>query len=95
MAELTHFFGLVICVFYNDHGTPHVFVRRGRSKPWIAAANIAIADGALINGDLASADLRRVRRWLAAHRAAAQAAWDFARVGIRPGRIAPTIRGCR
>jgi hypothetical protein len=86
MSELTRFYGLVIALYYNDHGRPHIHVRPlGRRE----GAKVDVRNGEIIVGKLRRSELDLVRAWLVIHRQEVFDAWNRAQSGLTPGKIAP------
>jgi hypothetical protein len=78
MAKISEFFGLLVILYYRGetgkHNRPHIHtVKQGHFCTY------AIDDGTLLEGQPAPADRKRVRKWLARHRAEVMAAWELAR----------------
>lgn len=70
---ISRFYGVLISMYYNDHGLPHVHVRCGGQR-----ASIEIRTG-LVRGDLAPAVRRRVLEWLSLSRPELLDNWERAR----------------
>lgn len=47
MPEISRFFGIIITMYYNDHGLPHFHAKYGEHK-----AKILIETGAIVEGGL-------------------------------------------
>ena len=47
MPEISHFFGIIITMYYSDHQPPHFHVRYGDSKAQITIETISILNGTL------------------------------------------------
>jgi hypothetical protein len=73
MPEISRFFGIVIRMFYKEHGTPHFHADYGSSR-----ASIDIESGA-VRGELPPRALGLVLEWRAIHRAELLDAWQAAR----------------
>ena len=73
MPEISHFFGIVMTMYYFDHAPPHFHVRYGGQK-----ALMAIETLTLLQGHLSPHVLGLVAEWAAQHRAALLANWDLA-----------------
>ena len=58
MPEISRFFGIIITMYYNDHGSPHFHARYGEHK-----AKIAIASGAALEGNLPRRVSALVEEW--------------------------------
>ncbi len=84
MAELARFYGIVMSIFFMDHGIPHVHARYGGFE-----ASISIANGVVLGGRLPRSELRLVREWILLNQADLFAAWDRARRGRAVARIRP------
>lgn len=63
MPELSRFFGVVIAMYFNDHGTPHFHARYGSFK-----AKIQVDPLVLIAGELPPRALGFVVEWATLHR---------------------------
>ena len=83
MPEISRFSGLVIGMFYREHGVPHFHAVYGEFN-----ASIEI-DSHAIHGDLPPAPQRMVLEWAALHRAELMQNWELARQGLPLNRIAP------
>ena len=64
---------LSVWVYFSDHRRPHIQVRGAGIK-----ANIDIATGAVLAGNVPAKDLRRIRDWLVPRRAALTEAFHAA-----------------
>jgi uncharacterized protein DUF4160 len=74
MPRISAFYGIVITMYFSEHGAPHFHAKHsGR------AAKVEIATGRIIAGHLTRRDQRLVRRWTALHRAELEANWLRAR----------------
>jgi len=62
MPELTHFFGIIIAMYYNDHSPPHFHAKYGADQ-----AVIRIDTGEVIEGNLSARALRLVEEWRLLH----------------------------
>jgi hypothetical protein len=74
MPRISQFYGIVIAMYYREHGVPHFHAMYGGE-----AASVGISDGALIAGSIPARALRLVREWSEAHRAELEANWTRAR----------------
>ena len=74
---------LKVCVYYNEHGTPHVHIEYG--GVW---SKVAISDGSIIAGGMPGRQRRLVQSWLECRRDDVLAAWERAQRGEHPGKIA-------
>jgi hypothetical protein len=84
MPVISTFFGIVIRMFYREHGAPHFHAEyQGQQATFTF-------DGELLAGSMRSRTaLRLIREWCVAHREELKANWDKARAGERLERIAP------
>lgn len=89
MPELSRFYGIVIALFYKDHGTPHIHAYGGNRRRPDWTVKLAIGDGHLIDGFAPPAALKLVRQWMTNHEPELLEAWRTANSGHRPARIAP------
>lgn len=93
MPELAIFFGIVISVFGDDHGPPHIHASHGSRRGRFAAADwvakIRIADSVVIDGYIPPRDLTLVRKWMTRYRDKLEDAWNVAAKGGKPKRIPP------
>ena len=74
---------LRLCIYYNEHGEPHLHVEYG--GVW---AKVAITDGRILAGNLPRRQRRLVQSWAEKRRDDALAAWERAQRGQHPGKIA-------
>lgn len=63
MPELSRFYGIIIRMFFNDHGPPHFHAVYGDQ-----AAIIGVETLAIIDGDLPPRALGLVMEWASLHR---------------------------
>jgi hypothetical protein len=84
MPVISTFFGIVIRMFYREHGVPHFHADyQGQSATFTF-------DGEILAGSLVSRTARRlIREWSLARRAELEANWSRAREGKALERIAP------
>jgi hypothetical protein len=61
VTSITVFYGIVISMYHNDHGWPHLHARYAGRR---AALSL---DGELLHGKLPTRVLRLVREWMAEH----------------------------
>jgi hypothetical protein len=84
MPELSRFFGLIVRMYYDDHGPPHVHVEYQGNKAKIDF------QGNVLRGDLRSRTaLRLVREWIDLNANSLQEDWDLARAGMPLNKIEP------
>jgi uncharacterized protein DUF4160 len=84
VPRVSHFYGIVIEMYFSDHPPPHfhaIYAEHG--------ALIEIESGALIEGSIPPRALRLVRQWARLHRDELMANWRRARAGQTTKRIEP------
>ena len=74
MPELSRFFGIVIGIFYREHGRPHFHAVYGEFE-----AVIDIETGTVISGELPKRALSLVSEWRSDHTRELQENWELAR----------------
>ena len=83
MPEISRFLGIVIGMFYRDHGPPHFHAVYGEHQ-----ATFAIDTG-LMTGDFPPRARALVLDWLTLHRVELLRDWELARTGQPLARIPP------
>jgi hypothetical protein len=83
VPEISRFFGIVIGMFYDEHGPPHFHARYGEYK-----ISIEIETGACV-GHIPTRTLILIQHWLRIHRAELIDNWNRARVGEALAPVAP------
>jgi hypothetical protein len=73
VPEISRFFGIVVMMFWRDHGPPHFHVRYGGSK-----ASLSIDTLSVIDGRLPPRALGLVIEWATLHRDDLVADWKRA-----------------
>lgn len=73
MPRISAFYGIVITMYSSDHAPPHFHARYGEYE-----AQILIASGAPIAGELPIRALRLVREWAMLHDAELRVDWELA-----------------
>lgn len=73
MPTISVFFGIVIRMYYDDHGPPHFHVHYGEHSAVIAIDTLEVQEGKLPPRALAM-----VREWAAAHRSELREDWALA-----------------
>ncbi len=71
---ISRFFGIVICMYFKEHGLPHFHAEYGEF-----VASIGIDPVRLIEGKLPPRALGLVEEWARLHRAELLADWERAR----------------
>lgn len=84
LPEISRFFGIVVAMFYAEHGVPHFHAVYGEQK-----VSIGIQDHVVLEGTLQPRALRPVLEWSRLHEAELLANWHRARRGEPLERIAP------
>jgi hypothetical protein len=84
MPVISTFFGIVVRMFYREHGIPHFHAEyQGQQATFTF-------DGEVLAGSFRSRTaLRLVKEWTLAHRQELEANWNKARAGESLERIAP------
>jgi phosphomannomutase len=76
VPEISRFFGIVIVMFYDEHGRPHFHARYGGEM-----VSVEI-DSLLVSGQFPGRQLRLVLDWAELHRTELLENWDRARLGL-------------
>jgi uncharacterized protein DUF4160 len=84
MPELSRFFGIVIGVFYREHGRPHFHAVYGEFE-----GVIDIETGEVITGELPKRALALVSEWRDAHIPELKENWELARQHKELKKISP------
>jgi hypothetical protein len=84
MPTISEFFGIVIRMYYDDHGPPHFHAYYGDQ-----AALISIETLELIEGSLSKRATAMVLEWAQAHREELKADWALAEKHQPLEKIAP------
>jgi hypothetical protein len=81
---ISTFFGIVIRMYYREHGIPHFHAEHQGQQATFTF------DGELLAGTIRSRTaLRLIREWTLAHAGELEANWNHARAGEALERIAP------
>jgi hypothetical protein len=84
MPVVSTFFGIVIRMFYREHGIPHFHAEHHGQQATFTF------DGEILAGSIRSRTaLRLIREWALEHEEELSANWDKARAGEAIERIAP------
>ena len=83
MPELSRFLGIVIGMFYREHGVPHFHAVYGEHE-----ISVEIETG-MIHGDFPTRALKLVLEWTNLHKSELLENWQRARLGQPLKRIAP------
>jgi hypothetical protein len=76
MPRICSFYGVVIAIYYREHGVPHFHALYGERE-----VSIAIESLEVLHGALPPRVLRLVRRWASLHREELLKNWDLAEQG--------------
>jgi len=83
MPELARFLGIVIGMFYREHGVPHFHAVYGEHE-----ISVEIETGT-VHGHFSPRALKLVLEWLNLHKSELLEDWELARRGLPLKRIAP------
>lgn len=84
MPRISTFYGIVIAMYYREHGVPHFHALYGEHE-----ASIAIESLQILRGDLPPRALRLVRQWASIHLESLLEDWKLAEQGEVLNRIDP------
>ena len=84
MPELCRFYGIVIRMYFNDHGPPHFHALYGGQEALVEIDSLAV-----MQGQLPPRAHGLVVEWASLHQAELREAWQRARQLEAPGKIAP------
>ncbi len=84
MPEISRFFGIVIRMYFRDHGQPHFHASYSG-----ASARVTIAPTGMLDGGLPPRVLALVLEWANLHQADLLANWNRLQTGEPPRPIAP------
>ncbi len=73
MPEISRFFGIVIAIYWNDHGVPHFHAKYGEHR-----AKFTINDLSLLDGKLPPRVTALVLEWAFQHREELMRDWELA-----------------
>ncbi len=83
MPEISRFLGIVIGIFYNEHGAPHFHAVYGEHE-----ISVEIETGT-VHGEFPPRALRLALEWANLHKVELISNWELARRGRPLRRIAP------
>lgn len=91
MPELSRFYGIIIVIVCLDkHSLPHIHAYYGgKGDEAEYGVSISIQDHRLLAGHMPAKPLSLIVAWMNIHQHELVVAWDAAKNGRRPGRIAP------
>ena len=84
MPEISRFFGIVIGIYWQEHGVPHFHAKYGEHR-----ASFAIADLSLLEGRLPPRVAGLVLEWALLHQAELMDDWNLATAKKPLREIAP------
>ena len=84
MPEVSRFYGIIIRMFFREHGPPHFHAEYGGRQAIIGIEGLAV-----LEGRLPPRALGFVIEWASLHQGDLMAAWNRARLHEAPGKIAP------
>ncbi|MDQ1441964.1 MAG: hypothetical protein QOG97_2192 [Acidimicrobiaceae bacterium] len=84
MPRISAFYGIIVAMYFHDHPPPHFHARFGEFE-----AQIVIATGEVLHGQLPRRALALVREWVELHREELAADWDLAGSGTPLAMIDP------
>jgi Domain of unknown function (DUF4160) len=84
MSEISRFFGIIIAVYFNDHGLPHFHAKYGEFR-----GVFGIEDLTLLEGYLPKRVISLVLEWAFQHRDELKRDWQLAQEGQVPEKIEP------
>lgn len=83
MPFICQFFGITIRIMYLDHNPPHFHAYYGDQEVIVEIEN------GNVKGEMSERALRLIFEWLNLYRSELLVAWNKAKNGIEPGKIAP------
>ncbi len=84
MPRISSFYGIVIRMYFDDHGPPHFHAEYGEH-----CAKVEIATGEIYVGRLPRREARLVRAWAARYREDLEQNWALARARLPLVKIEP------
>lgn len=84
MPRISEFYGILIYMYYSDHGPPHFHAMYGRFE-----AEISIETSETLKGHLPRRASALVREWAKLYRTELKANWERACAHQPPRRIPP------
>lgn len=86
MPEISRFFGIVIAIYWKDHGVPHFHAKYGNDR-----ASYAIIDLRVLEGSLPPRVNALVLEWAFLHREELMEDWTLALENKPMNRVAPLV----
>ncbi len=84
MPRISSFYGIVIAMYFDDHGYPHFHARHAEGGAKVRIDNLEVIDS-----DLGRRQLRFVLAWAELHQAELEENWRRARAGETLQEIEP------
>ena len=84
MPTISEFFGILIVMYFDDHNPPHFHAKYGEYD-----AQIEIATGQMVKGNLPKTAAKLVEQWRAQHASELKQNWELAKALQLPRPIAP------
>jgi len=84
VPTISHFYGITIAMFFDDHGQPHFHARHAGDQ-----VKIRIDDLRVIEGRLGRSQLRLVLAWAELHQSELMLNWQRARAHAKLQPIEP------
>ena len=84
MPEISRFLGIIIAMYYNDHGPPHFHAKYGAQE-----MKVNIATGEIIEGSLPTRARRLVLEWWQLHQVELSEDWALAEARKPLNKIEP------
>ncbi|MES2764524.1 MAG: DUF4160 domain-containing protein [Bacteroidota bacterium] len=84
MPHISHFFGIIIMMYYDDHNPPHFHAKYGDFQALIGIENFA-----LLEGKLPAKSLGLVVEWAALHQEELLQNWQLMKKGQELNKIEP------
>jgi hypothetical protein len=82
MPTIAYFYGIAICMYYDDHNPPHFHAVYGEHE-----AKVAIDTGQVMEGRLPRRAARLVSEWAQERKLDLMNNWDRARLGRQMERL--------
>ena len=83
MPKISEFYGILIYMYYDDHGIPHIHARCGGED-----ASFAIETGEMIKkGEIPYKKRRMVQKWIKMHKSELMSNWEKVSSDEQPRRI--------
>ncbi len=84
MPEISRFFGIIIAMYFDDHGPAHFYVRYGQQK-----ALFDIEKLVLLHGELSPRVLSLTNEWAKLHQQELLEDWELAKKHAPLKKISP------